>query len=151
MLQDKELIYEKAGTLRIKQLPTSKALRYSVALGKIAVPIADSLGFTDSGNGKAQISLDAVGIVHSLMGALDEEKTPALIRDLVRDSVIVPDWGDGTWYESRFGANFQELFKLVEEIIRFNYGGALELLGKTMVPGADTSPESSEAETNPTE
>lgn len=145
MLQDKEVVLERAGTLRIKQLPTSTALRFSVALGKLAVPIAEGFDFSDQDNSKRQISFEAVDIARRVMNVMDEQRTPDMVRDLVKASVVQPPWDDGGWYETRFAANFKELFELLKEIIQFNYGGVLELLGKTMSgTEEDTSPSSSE-------
>lgn len=153
MIESKELLYPKAGKVTIQQLGTSKALKYSVALGKAAAAVAPGFMKRTPGkesNDKLTISYDPVVILQELMGYLDEETSPDLIKSLIMDSVIAPAWNDDSWYETKFSANFTELFLLLKEIIEFNYGGALELVGKTMAPvtteksGAGEVPETSE-------
>ncbi len=130
-------------SVMIQQLGTTKAIKYSVMLSKLVGGLASgikTLGATDVMDWDIDIGRMVAGVVEQL----DQEATPALLKALVRDSLIKPQWND-TWFEATFSGNLDQLLELVKGILEFNYGGLVEHLRKK-IPGtlASSSPQVTE-------
>lgn len=141
----------------IRQYPTSKSLKYGTHLGKIAgAMLAGGLDGDMSGEAEEDIlaAMDAGKVVEGLLKQIDEERTPKLILDMVRDAVVayqvegktVTDWRDA-WYEDRFAGALGDLVTLLVAIFEDNFGQAIEVVKKKLGGRAGTTGQSSPSPT----
>ena len=115
--------------ITIQQMGTSISLKYSVVMGKILGGI--SQGLLAEGDNFGDWDLDIGKMMSGLMGTLDEESTPKLLKELIQDSLVQPNWSSD-WYENKFGGNLDMLAELIQKILEFNFGGLIEHLRKKM-------------------
>ncbi len=124
------------GDVMIQQLGTSKAIKYSVAMSKVVGGMAHGVKTMGETN-VLNWDVDVGKVVTGLVEQLDQDATPALLKSLVRDSLIQPQWND-TWFEATFSGSLDQLVELIKAILEFNYGGLVEHLRKK-IPGTSAS------------
>jgi hypothetical protein len=115
--------------LTIQQLGTSKALRYSVHLGKWAAAAAS--GLEKQGQSFEDWNINFEKLTQAVISQLDDVATPKLLQELVRDSLIAPTFSE-TWWESTFSGQLDQLMILLTAIFEHNWGSMGDYLGKTM-------------------
>lgn len=135
-----------SGPVTIQAMGPDNALAFMARLvrliGGASAGVVDiPLGAKSAEEWKAQVekSISVGAAINGLLTGIDPEQTPALIRNLVRASAVLPAVTSERqfvdWYGPRFTGRTDELFALVAEIIAFNYGPPLEWLKKTALAG----------------
>ena len=106
----------------IQQLPATRGMEVGIHLVQIIMGAADGIESISEGEDILDAEYNPAKMASGLMGKIDEKGTPAFIKQLVRESMIRPDPGEGfaEWYETHFSANYGELFDLVSAIIEHN-------------------------------
>ena len=132
----------------LEQLPTTPALKYAIALGKIfGTMLAGGFDIPDFDEDKDTFDqLNAPKMITGLLSQLDAEKTPELIKSMIRDSLKDPKWSND-WYERRFSGELGDLTKLLTHILQDNFGDVLEIAKKKLQEVPITRPKSSDSGT----
>ena len=137
----------------IRQFPTSLSLKYGMHIGKLAGAMLSHGLDGDLSQGPSDDileDLNAGKMVEGLLTQIDEEKTPKLIKQMIRDAVVayqvegvnVTEWRDA-WFEDRFAGCLGDLATLLVAIFEDNFGQAIDLVKKKMRARAGTSEPSS--------
>lgn len=132
----------------LEQLPTTPALKYAIALGKIfGTMLAGGFDIENFDEEKDTFDqLNASKMVTGLLSQLDAEKTPELIKSMIRDSLLSPKWSND-WYERRFSGELADLTQLLTHILQDNFGDVLEIAKKKLQAVPITRPKSSDSGT----
>ena len=132
----------------LEQLPTTPALKYAIALGKIfGTMLAGGFDIENFDEEKDTFDqLNASKMVTGLLSQLDAEKTPELIKSMIKDSLKEPKWSND-WYERRFSGELGDLTKLLTHILQDNFGDVLEIAKKKLQAVPITRPKSSDSGT----
>lgn len=117
MLQQKEF-YLGDERVVIQQLPTTKAIAAAIEIMQVIGGMAEGVG-TMPADSLMDIPISPGKIVDGLIKRLNKEQTPIMIRRLVADSMVKPEYSE-TWFETRFAGKFDDLYKLIEAIISIN-------------------------------
>ncbi len=145
-----------ADDFTLTQFPTTKALRYGIALGKIAgAMLADGLDtdLAEDAQDDVLAGLDAGGMVRGLLSQIDEQKTPELIKSMLRDALVTytfqgktrTEWDD-QWYENRFAGALDELVELLTAVFEDNFVAVIDVVKKKVGMSRVTSVQSSESD-----
>ncbi len=104
----------------IQQLPTTKGLEVTFAIGKILKGLAEGVSDEYVLNFD-QTKVNIGKMIAGLISCSDVKETPEFIKQLVMSSVVSPDMaGQDQLFEQHFAGNYEELSELVEKIIVFN-------------------------------
>ncbi len=125
--------------ITIQQLGTSKALKHSIILGQLFGGV--SQGIASQGKTTFQDwDIDFGRMIDGILSKLDSEKSPAWIKELIKESVIQPAYTQD-WFDITFSGSLENLLELVKAILEQNYGGLFEYARKKigMVSISDTS------------
>lgn len=124
----------------LQQYPTTKALSYGIAIGKIAgAMLSGGLdGDIDGDGGDDLFSiLDAGGMVNGLLSQIDQVKTPELIKSLLKDAIATYQFNgetkthwDDNWYEARFAGALNDLIVLLMAVFEDNFLDAIDVVKK---------------------
>lgn len=118
MLDQKQVtIGEK--TYTIQQFPTTIGLEIGISLVKIIAGAAEGFGDTPSGGGFLDTWINPGKIASGLMSKIDITGTPQLIKRMVRESIVSPEFND-EWYEAEFSGEYDNLISFIEEVISIN-------------------------------
>jgi len=117
MLEQKE-IYLADERIVIQQLPTTKAIAAAIEIMQLIGGMAEGVGAMPADN-LMEIPISPGKIVDGLIKRLNKEQTPMMLRRLVADSMVKPEYTE-TWFETRFAGRFDDLYKLIEAIISLN-------------------------------
>lgn len=124
----------------LQQFQTTKALKYGVAVGKIVGAVLAG-GFAgdlpEDDQGDLLDDLDVSKMIEALISNLHEDRTPALIKSMLRDSLslytyngeLLTEWNE-VWFETRFAGKLGDLMQLLTAIFEDNYGEAIEVAKK---------------------
>ena len=115
----------------IQQLPSTRGMEVGIHLIKIITGAAEGVGSIREGEDFLNAEYNPAQMAAGLMKRIHEQGTPAFIKTLLKESLIIPDpVGDkyDEWYESHFSANYDELFDLIAAIISHN--GYIDLIKK---------------------
>lgn len=111
------------------QYPAEKGLRLFTRLSKI---VAGPIAMITAGEKglDVDISSNVFGAaIKELMGNIDEEKVIVLIRDLLSSTDIIMDNGRKSFdFNTHFAGNYGHLFKLLKEVITFQFGDVVSFL-----------------------
>lgn len=129
-----------ADDFTLQQYPTTKALSYGIAIGKIAgAMLADGLDpdLSEAAQDDILAGLDSGGMVRGLLSQIDQEKTPQLIKSMLRDAIVAytvegttrTAWDDA-WYEARFGGALDDLVELLMAVFEDNFVDVVALVKK---------------------
>lgn len=139
-------------TFILQQFPTTQALEFGVAVGKIVGSMMAG-GLDGDGNLEGegefdfQTDMDVSGMIRGIMSALNDE-TPLLIKRMTMAAIA--SWShDGesmpgmteTWYESRFAGALEDLVEILTVIVEDNFVAAI--LAAKKKAGANISAPSS--------
>lgn len=114
----------------IQQMPATRGLETACAIGKVLKGAGDGfseetvLTFTETRYNVAKV-------VGGIIDAYDVKHTPELIRQIIKDSMIRPEY-DEEWYERRFSGNYDDLYQLLAAIIKHN--NYEDVLKKRLLP-----------------
>lgn len=125
----------------INSLPATRAVSIAVRLAKVAG--GAGMGISDF-TMKIEELPEAFHLGNMVQGVLqniDVDGAPELLRDIVRESVVFPQFEgeiDGVnadkrflaWYDTRFSRKLDDLIALLYVIFSHNYGDPLEWLKK---------------------
>ncbi len=114
----------------IQQLPCTRGLEVGIHLVKIIMGAADGVDGVTGEKSLLDTELNPAKMAAGLFKKIDEKGTPAFIKNLIQESLVRPDPGDGfnDWYETQFAANYEELYDLLAAIIDHN--GYIDLIKK---------------------
>ena len=124
----------------LMQFPTSVALKYAVQVGRIfGTMIAggfDGVDLDDSQDIMDQ--LDISKMLTGLLSQMHDERTPALIKNMLKDSIVkyVNEEGltttawDNAWYESRFAGKLGDMAQLLMVVLTENFADVLTIAKK---------------------
>lgn len=155
---DQDTIVVGGDEMVIESLPVTDALRLITRTIKIVGGLGK--GITDFPTSVAEFKklsedknlenyIHLGGMVEGLLDRLDSEEVPLLIKNTIKASLPLyrdrPISGEGSfdqWYENRFSREFGDLFCLLLEIFKYNYGGPVEWLAGffSATPEKDQSP-----------
>lgn len=132
----------------LSQYPTTPAIKYGVSISKIiGSMLAGGLAGDGTLQGEGEFSMtneddmDLSGMVTGLLTQIDEERTPELIKSMLKDAIVCYTW-DGKqctawneeWYETRFAGALEDIVELLVYIIEDNFLEAV-LTAKKKMPG----------------
>lgn len=166
MLTQRAVIFT-ADEITIQQYTTTKALRYGVAIGKVAgamlaAGLEGDLKEPDDHDAVEGVvveddlldKMNAGRMVEGLLSQIDDERTPALIKAMIQDAVVLYKWQgvmattwSNEWFDDRFAGNLGDLFTLLSAIFDDNFGQAIQLIKKKMPRTPRTSSKSSQSTT----
>lgn len=122
MIQQKEITLD-GDTYMITQFPATKGIKILKQIVKLVGPSFAEL--SKASEGKAEADVVSVAL-DKLFDNLDEVDVEALVKELVsgasKNSVSVN-------FDMEFAGKYEKLFKLVREIVEFNYGSVFTLVG----------------------
>ena len=127
------------GEITIESLPATKSLELFAELMHIAGGLGQGIKdvpSTAEDLKKFGEMLDMGAMVQGLFERVDPEKTPALVKRIVKDSM--PKWRDKPstefedWYEDRFSRGHADLVKLLYAIFEWNYGDPIAWIKKAL-------------------
>lgn len=104
--------------ITIQQFPTTKAITYAIHIAQIVGGISEGIGETFTGD-MFDVPINPGKLVDGIIKRLDWEKSPRLLYNMVKDSMVQPEFSD-TWYEDAFAGNFGALVDLVTAIVNLN-------------------------------
>ena len=139
--KDIELVFkdgngnEESLIVTIQQLGTTKALKYSVHLGRWTA--AAAAGIERKGKTVLDWNINYEKLSLAIIGQLDDD-TPKLLQDLVKDCLIKPDWTP-VWWDATFSGHLDQLTLLLGEILQHNWGSLGDFLGKEILDSMGTS------------
>ena len=104
----------------IEQLPTTKGLEVTFAIGQIIKGMAE--GVTDEFVlNFDQTKMNVGKMIAGVIANTDVRETPEFIKQLVLDSVVKPDFRtEPELFDDHFAGNYEDLSELLTEIIIFN-------------------------------
>jgi len=128
--------------MTIESLPATPALqlltrtvRIVGGVGKGIKDFPSSQAEFKALSSKLEEHLHLGNMLDGLIERLDSKELPEMLKGIVRDSLPrfrdAPKKGEGSfddWYEDRFSRNLPELFALLFEIYKHNYGEPFEWL-----------------------
>lgn len=103
----------------IQQLPADQAIAVGITISKIVSGASAGFGELYSDD-ILDTPINPAMIISGVISKLDAKETPAFIRKLVMDSLVKPDEFTADQYNARFAGKLDDLFVLVEEIIKLN-------------------------------
>lgn len=110
---------------RVTPFPGMEGVRTKVRLGKVLGPAFKAI------DGDDIMDVNVGLLVASLFESVDEEKTPLLIKDLLRGTFV--DGKDAyKTFDLLFQGNYTELYEGLAFVLSVNYGDFLELAGRFM-------------------
>ena len=145
-----------ADDFTLTQFPTTKALSYGIAIGKIAgAMLADGLDkMAEDVEGDFIGALDTGGMVRGLLSQLHQDKAPELSKNMLRDALVSYTVGGGTrtkwedsWYENRFAGALDDLVELLSAVFEDNFVAVIDVV-KKKAGVARTTPVRSSASDN---
>lgn len=106
----------------IQQFPATRGLEIGIHLIKIAMGAAEGVGNIEGEQDFLDSEYSPAKMVSGVIDRIDEKGTPAFIKQMIQESLIRPEPGDSfsDWYESKFSANLEGLYALMEAIIDHN-------------------------------
>jgi len=135
----------------LQQFPATRGLEVGIHLIKIAMGGAKGISSVAGDEDFLDAQCNPAKMAAGIMENVDEKGTPEFIKSIVRESVIVPEHGEGfnDWYETHFSANLTELYDLLAAIIDHN--GYMELIKKKLaeVFGIFSSTDGKDPESTP--
>jgi transcriptional regulator NrdR family protein len=134
MIEEKEIIID-GQTFRIQQLPARKGVKIFLTVSKILASCAGSL------NKENIMKSNVESLASHIFDNLDDEKTSEMVCNMVSSSIVFPL---NLNFDLYFAGKYDSLFKIVFEILKFNYGNLFDFL-KKKVPG-DLSKEQTKQE-----
>jgi len=118
MLDQKQVTID-GRSFTIQQFPTTIGLEIGFSLVKIIAGAAEGFGDIPPAGSFLDIWVNPGKIATGLMNKIDIVGTPQLIKRMIRESVVQPDFTD-EWYESEFSGEYDKLISVIEEIIKLN-------------------------------
>jgi len=118
MLDQKEITVGKTG-YTLQQLNTTSCLEIGISMIQIIAGAAEGFGDVPAGGGFLDIWVNPGKLSAGLMNKLDVTGTPQLIKRMVRESLMAPEFTE-EWYEAEFSGELDNLFMLIEKIVELN-------------------------------
>ena len=104
----------------LEQLPTTKGLEVTFAIGQIIKGMAEGVSDEFVLNFDAT-KVNAGKMIAGVIANTDVKETPEFIKQLICDSVKSPDFGsDAELYETYFAGKYELINDVLTEIIVFN-------------------------------
>lgn len=138
-------------TLRIESLPATKALTLLAELTAIASGVGAGISDLPSSLNEIEKAFNLGKMLEGLLSKIDPEKTPVLIKRIIRDSL--PVWNDQVpsafddWYDNRFSRKLDDLGILLFAIFEWNFGDPVDWVKKILAklpkigPDLETGPD----------
>ena len=130
----------------LQQFSTTVGLRYAVQVGRIfGTMIAGGFEGVEIVEGKdIAEQRDPSKMITGLLSQLHDERTPKLIKSMLKDALVKPNWDD-TWFETRFAGKLGDLTELLMVVLMDNFGDVMEVAQKKFTAALPpTPPKSSE-------
>ena len=109
---------------------------------RLAPVVQAALG---SAKGADLMNMDVAEVVSGLLGAIDDERTPKLIRDMMHGvRVDGQDMSMDRPFNDMFAANYGELYQGLFYVLQVNFGDLFTMAGSITSPAEDDPPEEAE-------
>jgi len=118
MLDQKQVTID-GKSYTIQQFPTTIGLEIGISLVKVIAGAAKGFGDIPPAGSFLDIWVNPGKIASGLMGEIDIIGTPQLIKRMIKESIVSPDFDD-EWYESEFSGEYDNLISFIEEVISVN-------------------------------
>ena len=138
----------------LQQFSTTVGLRYAVQVGRIfGTMIAGGFEGVEIVEGKdIAEQLDITKMITGLLSQLHDERTPELIKSMLKDAIktyqvkgVTKTAWDNAWYETRFAGKLGGLTELLMVVLMDNFGDVMEVAQKKFTAALPpTPPKSSE-------
>lgn len=118
MLDQKQITID-GKSYTIQQFPTTTGLEIGISLVKIIAGSAEGFGDVPASGSFLDIWVNPGKIASGLMNKIDISGTPQLIKRMIRESIVQPEFND-EWYEAEFSGEYDNLISFIENVIEVN-------------------------------
>jgi len=118
MLDQKQITID-GKSYTIQQFPTTIGLEIGISLVKIIAGAAEGFGDVPPAGSFLDIWVNPGKIASGLMSKIDIVGTPQLIKRMIKESIVSPEFND-EWYEAEFSGEYDNLISFIEEVISVN-------------------------------
>ena len=118
MLDQKQVTID-GKSYTIQQFPTTVGLEIGISLVKIISGATEGVGDVPAGGGFLDTWINPGKVASGLMNKIDVIGTPQLIKRMIKESVVQPEFTE-EWYEAEFSGEYDNLISFIENVIEVN-------------------------------
>lgn len=111
--------------------------RIAPLLRGVIGPLANAASAAKSGGDAAEalLGMDAEAMADALFSQIDDQRTPALIKDMMYGAVVDGrDMGTDRNFNEHFSANYSELYQGLWFVLQVNFGDLFSMAAPTGSP-----------------